>query len=58
VVAVRHDESSERRDPQPLALRASETVLLVEDQPEVLAVAGDTLRRHGYLDANPRTVTH
>jgi two-component system, cell cycle sensor histidine kinase and response regulator CckA len=48
VAAVRHDESSERRDSLPLALRGSETVLLVEDQPEVLAVARDTLRRHGY----------
>jgi two-component system, cell cycle sensor histidine kinase and response regulator CckA len=32
----------------PASVRGSETVLLVEDQPEVRAVARDTLQRHGY----------
>ena len=46
--ATRPPETSEGARPQGLAATGSETILLVEDEDSVRAVARESLRRHGY----------
>jgi CheY-like chemotaxis protein len=46
--AVRAGESAAESVSAPPVLGGSETILLVEDQPEVRSVAQETLTRHGY----------
>ena len=46
--AVASDELSDSPTVSSVSLDGTETILLVEDQPEVLAVAREALTRHGY----------
>jgi nitrogen-specific signal transduction histidine kinase/CheY-like chemotaxis protein len=47
-IAVAEPVPQVATDRQPVSLDGTETVLIVEDQPEVRSVMRETLRRHGY----------
>jgi CheY-like chemotaxis protein len=46
--AVQGEPEDVAAEPEPRSLSGTETVLVVEDQPEVRAVIRETLQRHGY----------